>query len=308
MDKPVKIVFLVLPRVHLLDLAGPLQVFQEAAEMGVRIELEYCSLPDQLVSSSEFPLGSIKGFESVTMRRGDYLIIPGAEVDYLISRKVQGNLPLLKWVRDLHDRGIKVCSICSGAFMLAATGLLDGRKCTTHWKRTTELQQRFPRIHVVEDVLFTESEGVYTSAGVTAGIDLALHLLGEMADDLISFRVARELVVYLRRSGSDSQVSAFMKYRNHVHSGVHRVQDYLFENIKRKVTLPQLADRACMSLRNLTRAFKKETGITVNEYTTLLRREMLKELVKDPGVSRRQMAKLCGLKSERQVIRLLKQK
>jgi transcriptional regulator GlxA family with amidase domain len=291
---------------HMLDLAGPDQVFHEAQEYGADLSIEYCSVDQNVQTSSEFPLGKLKRFSEVTLQAGDYLIIPGASVDFLVSKQMASEKELIKWVNSTYLQGVNICSICTGAFFLALTGILNGRKCTTHWKRTTELKRRFPSIILTEDVLFTEDERIYTSAGVTAGIDLALVILGKLTDDNLSYKVARELVVYLRRTGSESQQSIFMKYRNHIHSGIHKVQDYVQENMRKKVSLNQLADKACMSPRNLTRTFKRETGITVNEYTNLIRKEMLREFSKNPDMSRKQMAKECGLSSERHVIRLLK--
>ncbi len=301
-----KIVFLVLPRTHLLDLAGPIQVFQEAIEQGAQLEILYCSHESALTTSSDFPFGKLPHYTEIQFRTGDFLMVAGAEVSYIISKQLTANKELLKWVGVLHASGVRIASICTGAFFLGAAGLLNERKCTTHWKRTAELKKRFPRIQLVEDILFTECDGIYTSAGVTAGIDLALFILEQLTDDHLAYKVARELVVYVRRSGADSQESSFMKYRNHIHSGIHQVQDYLHDNLQTRVSLSQLADKACMSPRNLTRIFKRETGITVNEYTSILRREVLKKLSGNPDISRKQMARHCGLTSERQVIRLLK--
>lgn len=303
--KPTKIVFLVLPHVHLIDLAGALQVFHEAIDYGADLSLEYCSSGEPVTTSSLIPLGTLKHFSEVSLQPGDYLFVPGCTVDYLLSKEIAHDKPLMHWVRHSHAAGATICSVCTGAFFLAQTGLLNGRKCTTHWKRTAQLKNLFPAIDLVEDILFTEDERIYTSAGVTAGIDLALFILSILTNENTSYRVARELVVYLRRRGSDSQESIFMKYRNHIHSGIHQVQDQLQENLHHKMSLPELADRACMSVRSLTRTFKKETGITVNEYTSLLRLELLRQLIVIPDMSRKQMAKRLGLKSERQVIRLL---
>jgi transcriptional regulator GlxA family with amidase domain len=300
-----RIVFLILPRVHMLDLAGPMQVFQEAIDQGADISLEYCSTESELNASSELNINNLQYYSKINFQEGDYLIIPGAEVSYLVSKKVTSDKELLDWTLNAHTTGAWVCSVCTGAFFLAAAGLLNGRKCTTHWKRTTELKTRYPAIKLQEDILFTEHDRIYTSAGVTAGIDLALFIVEKLTSENISYKTARELVVYLRRSGSESQQSIFMKHRNHIHTGVHKAQDYLQENIHQKISLDQLAETSCMSARNLTRAFKKETGITVNEYVTLIRKSLLQEFTKDPNMSRKQMARQCGLKSERQVIRLL---
>lgn len=304
----IKIVFLVLPRVHLLDLAGAVQVFQEAIDYGMPCSIEYCTFDGAaLQTSGEFSIGKLKDFTSLNLLPGDYLFVPGAEVDYLLSSQMRKEKSLFRWVNEAHEKGVTICSICTGAFFLAQAGLLNGRKCTTHWKRTAQLKSLYPQVQLQEDILFTEDNRIYTSAGVAAGIDLALHVVAKLMGDHISFKVARELVVYVRRSGAEKQESIFMRYRNHIHSGIHRVQDYLQEHIQKGATLPALSEVACMSTRSLTRTFKKETGITVNEYTNLARRERLKELMKNPDYTRKQLARFCGLRSERQVIRLLKQ-
>ncbi len=304
--KPTRIIFLILPQVHLLDLAGPDQVFHEASEYGADIEVEYCSIKGNIETSTYLPFGKIKHFSKIKIQRDDYIFIPGAKVEFLLSKKMAAEKELIKWINTAYDKGANICTICTGAFFLAMTGLLNGRKCTTHWKRIKELQQKHPSINIIDNILFTEDERIFTSAGVTAGIDLALYIVGKLKGDHFSYKVARELVVYVRRQGGESQQSVFMNFRNHIHSGIHKVQDYLQENVHRKKSLLQLADIACMSSRNFTRIFKKETGISVNEYITLIRKERIGELLKNPDITRSEIAKQCGLKSERQVIRLLK--
>jgi transcriptional regulator GlxA family with amidase domain len=301
-----KIIFLILPHVHLLDLAGPDQVFTEAIGQGAEIVLEHCSIERLISTSSNLGIAKLKMFNRVRINKGDYVFIPGAEMSFLTAPSIPYENEVSKWLNNGYNNGAFICSICTGAFFLARTGLLNRRKCTTHWKYTTELKEKYPLINLVEDILFTEDERVLTSAGVTAGIDMALYVTGKLKDDNFSFKVARELVVYMRRQGSDSQQSVFMNYRNHIHSGVHKVQDYLQENIHKKLTLMKLGDLACMSTRNLTRIFKKETGITINEYIYLIRKTYLQKLIVNPDITRKQLAALCGLKSERQVIRLLK--
>ncbi len=305
--KPVRIVFLVLPRVHLIDFAGPMQVFSEAAGYGANLSMEYCGVGRDVETSTEFPLGKLKSFKEVLLTPGDFLFIPGAEVEYTISKAITSQKDLLEWVRNARENRVNICSVCSGAFFLAVAGVLDGLKCTTHWKRTAELKRRFPSIDLIENVLFVEDDGVYTSAGVTAGIDMSLAILARLTDDSLSFKVAREMVVFSRRASSDPQLSPLLEYRNHINTGIHKIQDYMIGNISKKVSLSQLADEACMSTRSLTRIFKKETGITVNEYTNLIRKTLLRELSRNPDMTRKQMARQCGLTSERQVLRLMKE-
>lgn len=300
-----KIVFLILPQIHLLDLAGPDQVFYEAREMGADITIEYCSVEMPIASASGISLGRFRHFKEVHIYRDDYVIIPGCDRLHFAGPSLPYEKGLKTWLMAGYENGAHICSICTGAFLLGRLGFLNGRKCTTHWKRTAELKKEFPRAQVIADTLFTDDQRVLTSAGLTAGIDLALYILAQHKGEHFSFRVARELVVYIRRQGTNTQESVFTTYRNHIHTGIHRVQDYVQENISKHITLNQLADIACTSPRNLTRLFKKETGVTVNYFVTLVRKERLRKL-EQQEFTRKQMASLCGLKSERQVIRLLK--
>ncbi len=301
-----KVIFLVLPNVHLLDLAGVDQVFYEAIEHGADIQIEYCSFTDHLYTSTHLPFGSLRHFSDVSVAAGDYIFIPGSDVAYLNSEELHREKALFDWVVEAYEKKVTLCTICTGAFFLAVTGLLDGKTCTTHWKRTGELQAKYPRLRVLENILFTEDDRIYTSAGVTSGIDMALHIIGAIRDDYMAYKIARELVVYNRRPGNQAQQSIFLNYRNHIHSCIHRVQDWLQENIDKKVTLDELAEIACMSTRTLTRTFKRETSISVNEYITLIRKERINELMKNPDMTRAQIARKCGLKSERQVTRIIK--
>ncbi len=303
----VNVAFLVLPEIHLLDLAGVDQVFLEAIDYGAQIQIEYCSYTDNLSTSTSFPIGQLKSYADLDLKAGNWLFIPGSNVSFLLSHEMKKQKDLFDWVKEAYAKGVNICSVCTGSFFLAQTGLLNDRKCTTHWKRTKELQDLFPAIRVQENILFTEDQRLFTSAGVTSGTDMALFIVERLTDEHMSWKVARELVVYIRRDGDATQHSVFMNYRNHIHAGIHSVQDFVQDNLDEKIGLPELADIACMSPRNLTRIFRKETGISVNEYVNIIRKEKLRELLKNPDVSRAQLARHCGLKSERQVGRLLQE-
>lgn len=299
------IAFLILPEVHLLDIAGPAQAFLEAKEMGLPIKISYCGIGKSVQTSAGLAFGTLMHFRKIVLKKGDYLFVPGASVDFLLSDDLIESNQLFDWLKNLHAKGVYVCSICTGAFLLAQSGLLNGRKCTTHWKRTDQLKKLYPLVQVTENILFTADAGIYTSAGVSAGIDMALFIITHLSNDHLAFQVARELVVYMRRTGGDPQHSILLQYRNHIHKGIHKVQDYLHEHIDRKNNLDTLADIACMSSRSLTRIFKKETGISVKNYMTLIRKEKLQHLEKNPDISKQEMAVICGLKSERQIMRIM---
>lgn len=300
-----KVVFLILPHIHLMDLAGPDQVFLEAIGYGADFELHYCSPDTPVASSSELPFGKLKPYAETHLADGDLLLIPGCELSYFQSPQFTSNQSLFAWIRSCYEQGAFVGSICSGAFALAQTGLLNGKQATTHWKRTAELQELYPKIEVLENVLFTEDGRIFTSAGIASGIDLALHLVEQRMGQWFAHKVAREMVIYNRRNGNQQQQSELLQFRNHIHSGIHSVQDWLHENLHASPSLESLADRANMSSRNLTRIFKKETSLTVNEYITLLRKEKIRQLMNNPDITRDELARKCGLKSERQISRIL---
>jgi transcriptional regulator GlxA family with amidase domain len=214
-------------------------------------------------------------------------MIPGSAYDFMISSSFVAEKSLFEWIRDFSMiMESNICSICMGAFALAESGLLDGKNCTTHFKKTKALQERFPKIQVIENILFTDQDRIYTSAGIAAGIDLTLHIIEKLKGSHFAHLVARELVVYHRRKGNAAQESEYLTFRNHIHAGIHKVQDYIIDHISQKMYLNDLAEMAHMSERNFTRIFKKETGITVNDFVTLIRKEKAETLLKNPDLSR----------------------
>ncbi|MEO8515808.1 MAG: DJ-1/PfpI family protein [Flavobacterium sp.] len=300
-----KFVFLVLPHIHLMDLAGPDQAILEAIDFGADFEIEYCNLENNVITTTGLPIGNLKHFSEVQFNKGDYLIIPGSNSDYLSSDTFKKQTKLLNWIITNYNSGVKIVSICTGAFVLAESGLLNNIPCTTHFKRTKQLQELYPKAKVIDNILFTQQDGIYTSAGIASGIDVTLHIIEELKGSHFAHLVARELVVYNRRKGYQKQESELLSFRNHIHSGIHKVQDWIIENIDQKANLNELAEIACMSERNFTRIFKKETDVTVNDYITLIRREKIKEFLKNPDLTRLQIASHVGLQSERQLSRLI---
>lgn len=300
-----KFLFLLLPNVHLLDLAGPDQALLEAIEYGADFEIAYCSLHNDVVTTAGLPLGKVTSFSQAEISQGDFLLIPGCRASYLQSDAFKKEIELFDWLRQVHQKGVNMVSICSGAFVLAESGLLNGRNCTTHFKKTADLRLAYPKTNVLENVLFTDQERIFTSAGIASGIDLTLYIIEKLKGSHFAHLVARELVVYKRRNATARQQSELLQFRNHVHTGIHKVQDWIIEHISTKTKLADLAEIANMSERNFTRTFKKETHITVNEYITRIRREKINELLKNPDLSRQNIAFSVGLQSERQLSRIL---
>jgi len=303
-----KFTFLILPRINILDLAGANQAIHESIDYDADFGIEYCGIGETVITISGLPFGNVQHYSKVKLNTNDFLIIPGSAYSYLSSEEFLKNKKLFDWINLQYKNGVNICSICIGAFVLAESGLLNGKNCTTHFGKTKELQDRFPKVKVIENILFTDENNIYTSAGIAAGIDLALHIIEKLKGSYFAHMIARELVIYNRRNGNAAQESELLKCRNHIHTGIHKVQDYLIENISTKTKLSQLAEIATMSERNFTRTFKKETGLTANEFITNIRIAKAKELLKNPNFSKIEVANKVGLQSEKQLSRILKVK
>ena len=303
-----KIAFIVPPTLQLLDLAGPVQVFSEAKYYGYELSLEFYSFQEETTCSAGLPFGKIKDFSEAELREGDYVLMPGMEFTYIESISFRAERKFFNWLKACVEKRVTVCSICNGAFALGEAGLLDGIECTTHWRRIEQLQSRFPRAKVLADVLYVKSNHVYTSAGVSAGIDLSLSILEDLKGPLFTHKVARSLVVYHRRSHNHKQESVYLDYRNHIHPQVHQVQDYLIEHLTEDNSIESLAEMVAMSPRNLSRVFKEKTGTTVLEYLTQLRVEKATTLLNNPNYTLEYIASQCGFKTARQLQRILKER
>jgi transcriptional regulator GlxA family with amidase domain len=300
-----KFCFLILPELHILDLAGADQAILEAKGYNADFEILYCGNGEKVTTSGGLPFGDVAPFSQVNLQKSDYLIIPGAAFSYLTSKEFIENRDLFEWINMQYHKGVHLCSICLGAFVLAECGLLDGKNCTTHFKKIKELQQRYPKAKVQENILYTDEDGIYTSAGIASGIDLMLHIIEKLEGSYFAHLIARELVVYNRRQGNAAQEGELMMYRNHIHSGVHTVQDYIINHISQKTYLYKLAEMACMSERNLTRIFRRETGVSVHDFITKIRIAKAKEWLKNPDLSMIDIANRVGLQSEKQLNRIL---
>ena len=301
-----KFAFIIPPTVELLDLSCPVQVFTEAKFYGMEIEIEFYKYEDKPISTAGLGFEKVSDFKMAKLKEGDFVFVPGMDMEYVNSIIFKAERDFFKWLKECSDKKVTVCSICNGAFALGHAGLLKDTECTTHWRRVKELQLQFPQSKVVADILFIKSNNVYTSAGISAGIDLALAILEDLKGPLFTHKVARGLVVYHRRSGKHNQQSIYLDYRNHINPQVHEVQDYLIDNLSRKNDIEKLASLVNMSPRNLSRVFKEKTGATILEYLTLLRIEYASTMLNNPEYTIEYIASQCGFKTARQLQRILK--
>jgi transcriptional regulator GlxA family with amidase domain len=295
-----RVVFVLVPSLHLLDLAGAAQVCSTAADLGLGYRLHYAAETAEVTTAQGLPVRAETEWPELDAR--DLVLVPGwrspagaggprlsdAQVRHLVEH---------------YERGGAVASVCSGAFALGQAGLLDGRRCTTHHSLQDELAQRFPRATVVRDVLYTEDDRVVTSAGIASGIDLALHLMAVRHGPAVAAQIAREMVVYARRNGHEMQASAMLRHRSHLSDTVHRVQDRIDEGFAEPLRLADLAAEAGVSQRTLTRLFASAAGMTPLRYQSLLRLERAEHLI-GQGATVESAARAVGFADARMLRRL----
>ncbi|MEV6983050.1 helix-turn-helix domain-containing protein [Sphaerisporangium sp. NPDC051017] len=296
------VLVLVLPRVNLLDLGGPVQVFDAAASLGAGYRLRFVGDETDATSAQGLRLAGLDGLPEIAP--GDLVLVPGPR---LTSARPEAPLvsgTVTRWLREAYENGARIASVCSGAAALGEAGLLDGRRCTTHWSLVEAMRLRYPAARVQQKVLYVHDGPVSTSAGISAGIDLALSLVERDHGPALTAAVARELVIYMRRDGSAAQISPFLRYRSHLHPAVHRVQDHLAQHLDSAHTLAELAAVAHLSPRGLSKAFSAAIGISPLEYQQRLRLERAAALLAETDFGVEAVAVRCGFRDARHLRRL----
>lgn len=295
-----RVVFLLVPKLHLLDLAGPAQAFSTAADFGHRYELSYVSEQEDVPTAQGVVLRASTTWPELT--EDDLILVPGCGLPTLATGPRPSPATLGRLVAH-HAGGGSVVSVCSGADILGQAGLLDNRRCTTHHDLQDELARRYPRARVERDVLYVLDQRIITSAGIASGIDLALHLLAMRHGPAEAARVARDMVVYARRSGDESQNSAMLRHRWHLRDAVHRAQDQIDAHYAEPLRLSELAATTGVSERTLTRQFVESTGLTPLRYQQTLRVERAEHLIGN-GATAEAAAHAVGFADARMLRRL----
>ncbi|ACG79024.1 transcriptional regulator, AraC family [Phenylobacterium zucineum HLK1] len=261
-----RIAVVIFPGFQILDAAGPIAAFEIAGRLRPgAYEIEVLA-PDggAVKSSSGAPIaaGALAGadFDTVVVSGGDG------------TRSLPELAAIVRWLRAAAPHLRRIASVCSGAYVLAEAGLLDGRRATTHWGRTDDFARRYPKVKLDADRIFIRDGHVWTSAGITAGIDLALALVEDDLGADVARRTAQQLVVHQRRPGGQSQFSALIELGGRT-GRFADLMDWMRENLAQPLTVEQLADRAAMSPRNFARAFAAETGTTPAKAVERLRLE-----------------------------------
>ena len=309
--REIPVVVVLPPRISLLDLGGPLEVLRRAnfEQKAIYFNVRYVGASRSVSSSIGIPVHNVEPLPSSVP--GDAIIIAVGSVDIAsewgqtpdYEADAQDEAAIVHWLRTTVGPTNTLVSVCSGALLFGRAGLLDDRRCTTHHLDCPRLTRLAPRAKVLEDRLFVQDDNIYTSAGATAGIDLMLYFVSNLVGPARTAAIARHLVVYLRRTGSDPQASPWLEGRNHIHPAVHRVQDAIAEDPSRPWTRTQLARIAGASGRHLSRLFHEQVGMPMVDYRNRLRVAVARELVLQSELDMENIAERAGFSSTRQLRR-----
>jgi transcriptional regulator GlxA family with amidase domain len=291
------VVIVVYPGVQSLDVTGPLEVFDGARrliEARARTQRPY---DVRVLSRDGAPVASSSG---LTIAPHGAISDAPAEIDTLLiaggsgQAAACGDSELIDWIASASARARRTASVCTGAFLLARAGLLEGRRATTHWAQAGELQAAYPNVEVDPEPIFVRDGSLWTSAGVTAGMDLALALVEEDLDRDAALLIARHLVLFLRRPGNQSQFSATLGGQAPSREPLREIQLGVLEDAAALHTVEAMAERAHMSPRHFARAFRAETGMTPARYVERVRLETARRMLEEGSQPIATVAAACG--------------
>jgi transcriptional regulator GlxA family with amidase domain len=298
-DKPLRVVLLTTPDAQPLDVAGPYEVFSIAGrklrelgdDRGRGYQIEILNLGKGR---------SVKGISGLTLfADGEYSSLKGTCDTLLIAGGMEpwqpaGQERIISWLRRQAPRARRVGAVCTGAFVLAAAGLLNGRRATTHWYFGSQLARQYPEVKVDTEPIFVRDGNIYTSAGVTAGMDLALALVEEDFGSEVAIRIARAYVMFLRRPGGQSQFSTPLSFTASSQSPLNRLQVWILDHLHEDLDVAQLAARVNMSPRNFARAFARDFSMTPGEYLQRVRLEAARKWLEETDESIERIASRTG--------------
>ncbi len=299
--KPRQILFVAYPDMGLLDATGPQTVFWAASKA-----MEKRGLPGYLRHIASLAGGLMHTAEGAaidTARMTDFdladidtIVVPGSPH---IVQVLDACEALIGWLQQASSAVRRTASVCSGTFLLAQAGLLDGRRAATHWAMCDMLTERFPAVEIDRDAIFVQQDTLWTSAGVSAGIDLALALVEQDCGREVAMEAAREMVVFLKRPGGQAQFSELLQSQTQGSSAFDELHTWIGNNLgSRNLTVEALAERARMSPRNFARTYKQETGRTPAKAVEIFRLEAARRLLEDSSHNIDQIADKCGFGDE----------
>jgi transcriptional regulator GlxA family with amidase domain len=292
------IIILVPDNVSILDVAGPLDVFTKAKE---HIRENYPAIKEsytthvlsfdsliQVNTSAGLPIITEGGIESIDYEI-DTILVAGNATLKVIPQS------LLDWLKAKTDKVGRMGSICAGAFVLAKAGILNGRRATTHWMVCDKLAKQYPEVKVENDPIFVKDGNIYTSAGISTGMDLSLAMVEEDYGRDIAVATARRLVLFLKRPGNQSQFSNILNYQTVDYEPIKEIQDWIVDHLDDELTVELLAEKALMSPRNFARVFLRETGITPAKYIEKLRLDTARRRLEETRLTLDEISNECGV-------------
>jgi transcriptional regulator GlxA family with amidase domain len=297
-----RIVIVGAPGTQILDLVGPFQIFTRAAELFAKengsrtpiyqVEVVSTARGRPIVTNCGLGLTAHRTYRRCTGKADTLLVAGGNDIE---CGKIGPDA--VRWLKDMARQARRVGSVCTGALLLAEAGLLDGKKATTHWKYCEMLARRYPDIHVNPDPIFVRDGNVYTSAGVTAGMDLSLALVEEDHGSRLALEVARDFVLYLRRPGGQAQFSTALSMQSTNPGAFQDLVPWVLDNLSKELTVSALADHASMSPRNFARVFRREMQTTPASFVERLRVDAARRRLEESRHGLKAIATECGFKS-----------
>jgi len=286
--------------IQVLDLTGPFEVFSRVSSFGLAAGYDLSVAEVRRTQATcGLSIGPAQKYSSVAQRIDTLLVVGGEGIE-------DGRYPdhLLQWLRRQAGRVRRLGSICTGAFLLAHAGLLDGRNAVTHWAYCQRLAQQYRRVKVQPEPIFIKDGNLYTSAGITAGIDLALSLVEEDYGAAVSQRIAQDLVLYLRRHGNQAQFSRLLDMQVASRQSIQDLITWINENFAERITVDGLAASVGMSPRHFARIFVQETGLAPAKFVETVRLEAAKRMLETASASVKQIACRCGFQDNSSLRRL----
>lgn len=300
MDNTKHIVIIAPPNTSILDIAGPLEVFTKAADYintyiqntaeSYTVHVISTQSSKTVITASGLPIVCEGNIKSINYEIDTVLVsgIPNAPENMV-------NKETLNWLREHRNTIRRVGSICAGAFILAEAGILNGKRATTHWRVCDKLARYYPKVKVESDPIFVKDGNIYTSAGISTGMDLSLAMVEEDFGRDIALSVARQLVLYLKRPGNQSQFSIMLTHQKADYQPIGEIQDWIIEHLEGNLTVEMLAKRASMSPRNFARVFLRESGITPAKYIEKLRLETARRRLEETRLTLDEISSECGV-------------
>lgn len=294
------------PYTLLMDVAGPVEVLRRAniEQDDVLFDYQFVAAQASQTTSVGLTLADLKPLPE-HIPDGAYIILSGSVTPPDGAEDIEQELGrLATWLKSTVRPGITLVTICSGAVLAARAGLMDGYACTTHAACLDEVREYAPTAKVLDNRLYVEDRDRYSSAGITTGTDLMLHLASKLTSPVTALTIARHMVVYMRRTGAEPQLSPWLSGRNHVHPAIHRVQDAIMADPAHSWSLSELAGIGAMSARHISRLFQEHAGLSVTAYVNLMRVTLARDVLANSRLDMERVAEKSGFASPRHMRRV----